>query len=463
MKKLHRFLITSALILGAVLLTNAQTGGAYNGPHNVDSVTPLVVEAEDFDVGDNETGGVGPNYGYADRTSSNDGNNTGYRTTEKDISTDVGVVALVSNYPDEHTYYTITVPSGEAGDYKASVTYRSGGDNKTIVMHTMESDLSGTTAEIFNAVGMNTSGVYETLEDTDGTTFNLSEGTHIIRLRANNAAPYFDKFTLTRVYVGLPFSGTAIELGQTQDVATKVEFEKFDKTSGDANGANSNDGSDQPSAAGTYYDSTGGNSNDSTVRNGSDVDIEYDSEDDFDYITSVTGGEYLLYTVEIVESGAYTVAVNYGHSGSNKNITLILRDTSTLTSVLTLMDEELLPATGGSTTFADHSVSSLSLTAGTYVLEARLEDAGPSFDYMSFTRNTTVSVESVDGIKKVIAYPNPSNNGIFTLESSQEWAVYSVSGSKVLEGESDTINLSSSPEGVYILKIGASSQRLIVQ
>lgn len=166
------------------------TGGAYNGPHTVDIAGELLVEAEDFDIGSNANGGSSP-YGYYDAQVV-DNDPLVYRATQKVIQDDGGVISLADCRPGEYTYYTLTIPSGHGGTYSAKVKYKSGGAGKTIQMHLMSDDLIEGDL-MFDEVGGATSG-YESLVGDE--TFTLSEGTQVVRLKANNAAPAIDSFSI---------------------------------------------------------------------------------------------------------------------------------------------------------------------------------------------------------------------------------------------------------------------------
>ena len=62
---------------------------------------------------------------------------------------------------------------------------------------------------------------------------------------------------------------------------------------------------------------------------------------------------------------------------------------------------------------------------------------------------------------KLHVYPNPSNNGIFKLSESQKWNLFSYIGVKILDGESEYINLSAYNKGLYILKTQNSNAKLV--
>ena len=72
----------------------------------------------------------------------------------------------------------------------------------------------------------------------------------------------------------------------------------------------------------------------------------------------------------------------------------------------------------------------------------------------------TLGVEEIEIKNKINVYPNPSN-GVFTVSfdnaSSLQYEVYNVLGQNVMKGEltssDNTVNLTESPNGIYILRL----------
>ena len=74
----------------------------------------------------------------------------------------------------------------------------------------------------------------------------------------------------------------------------------------------------------------------------------------------------------------------------------------------------------------------------------------------------TLSVADFE-TSKIVIHPNPSKNGVFTLTEPMPWEVFSFSGAKLLKGEGAKIDLSRFANGVYILKSGNASTKLVKQ
>ncbi len=270
-------------------------------------------------------------------------------------------------------------------------------------------------------------------------------------------------------YVGLPFpdKNVPLEIGEAQNVETRIELENFDSAEDGTgfyiDGINTGDATTSPPVTGTYNDkSVGSGGNNTTYRPGADVDLMNDATGIV--VTGIQGQEYGLYTIEIKEDGDYDFTVNYrvNVDVGNKTLQVWLRDANDLSSEGILFNGKLDVGTG---VYQDMKiVDTEALTAGTYVLLVRYVSAGPRFDYIAVTRTSTLSVEE-NKLKASTfkAFPNPANDGIFNLNIETKWDVYTLLGSKVLEGEGKKVDLSTFAEGSYILRTPFTSKMLITQ
>ncbi|MFD0861745.1 polysaccharide lyase [Sungkyunkwania multivorans] len=60
-------------------------------------------------------------------------------------------------------------------------------------------------------------------------------------------------------------------------------------------------------------------------------------------------------------------------------------------------------------------------------------------------------------------YPNPNSEGVFYLKTSTNWEVYTLLGQKILAGKGKKINIKNHSKGVYFVKIGDSTKKVIIQ
>ena len=75
----------------------------------------------------------------------------------------------------------------------------------------------------------------------------------------------------------------------------------------------------------------------------------------------------------------------------------------------------------------------------------------------------TASVDEINTQKALKAYPNPSSDGIFTLDEASEWSVYSITGALISNGNGTKIEISNAPKGMYILRSNGIATKLVIQ
>lgn len=103
------------------------------------------------------------------------------------------------------------------------------------------------------------------------------------------------------------------------------------------------------------------------------------------------------------------------------------------------------------------------LQSGTYNFEATITDNDGATRLIS--KRITVSPYSglYDETGGVISlFPNPSANGVFNLSKKTSWKVYSILGETLISGTNDRVDLSRYGKGLYVLRIGQSSQKIMV-
>lgn len=102
------------------------------------------------------------------------------------------------------------------------------------------------------------------------------------------------------------------------------------------------------------------------------------------------------------------------------------------------------------------------LGAGVHDLEAVITNK----QGLSTTITKSITVNPMVGLQdeygsKIDLFPNPSKSGVFHVSKSVSYQVFSLSGVLLLEEESDKIDLSGYTSGVYLLKVGSSTTRLV--
>ncbi|AJR04993.1 carbohydrate-binding domain-containing protein [Siansivirga zeaxanthinifaciens] len=209
-----------------------------------------------------------------------------------------------------------------------------------------------------------------------------------------------------------------------------------------------------------FSDSSPGNSGGAyRTAPGEDVDIEVGGSGFV--VGSLSGNEYLRYTINVTEAGRYQMLVNYKtFSNTSKPFAANILPLNLSTST------PLFSAPNGSTTsgiriitegsvFQDYTSDEFDLDAGLAVLELRIPSggAGPTYDYVTLNRLGSLSINEFDNTAiNLRVYPVPSKDGRFNLSIPSKWKVYSILGTKIAEGNGDLVDISNASKGIYLLK-----------
>lgn len=151
--------------------------------------------------------------------------------------------------------------------------------------------------------------------------------------------------------------------GIRRAIPGKIEFEEFD-----LGGNNS-----------AYYDIPG-NEGASVFRADEDVDIEACTDEGGGYsIGYAYAGEWLEYSVDVAESGVYTVDFRMANDQGNKKIFLSL-DNEVITP------EIIVPNTGGWQSWQNVTYNGINLSAGEHILRSTIGSANfINMNYMTFS------------------------------------------------------------------------------
>lgn len=113
----------------------------------------------------------------------------------------------------------------------------------------------------------------------------------------------------------------------------------------------------------------------------------------------------------------------------------------------------------------DFTDETLNLEPGMHTLKAViLDERGLT---ATITKDLLVKEKFVTSISgkessNIFVFPNPSKSGVFHLNESKDWKVYELQGGLILEGASETVDLSSFANGVYLIKANGNVVRLIL-
>ena len=251
------------------------------------------------------------------------------------------------------------------------------------------------------------------------------------------AATY--KATYTSTYVGqTPYGGTP------HPVPGTVEAEDFD-LGGEDKG---------------YHDNSIGNAG-NAYRTTENVDIQNCDEGGYN-LAYVGNGEWLEYTLDVTQTGLYTVSLRVATPNANRLAHLDIDDVNISGSLA-------IPNTGAYQNWQTVSFSNVMLTAGISVLRLTMDADNFNVSYIQFELNTVIADNNTDasaahGLFEV--FPNPSENTIalksaaainhtvtitmMNVQGQMEWEK-SISG--IAESFAEQIDVSSLAAGVYFMRI----------
>ncbi|GHT73558.1 hypothetical protein AGMMS50262_04860 [Bacteroidia bacterium] len=203
-----------------------------------------------------------------------------------------------------------------------------------------------------------------------------------------------------------------------------------------------------------YFDNTRGNSG-QEYRTKEWVDINVNFNGDY-YIFDTSNGEYMNYTVEVAETGKYTLEVIAASASSRLGSISLEWDNQKITNPVKYEVPE-----GSRTEFTTKAtVENIQLEKGTHLLTVYVY--GDLFiDKYNFTKQ--VGIQSVTE-NEISVYPNPSKD-VFRLNNLPQdgtLSVFDLSGRQVYADtavkSSYTLNLKNEPSGVYLLALRTPDQ-----
>lgn len=213
-----------------------------------------------------------------------------------------------------------------------------------------------------------------------------------------------------------------------------VEFEEYD-----LGGNNS-----------AYYDDSQGSEVSPIVnfRQNEDVDIEACTDENGGYnIGYATKGEWLEYTVDVMNTGNYSFTFRYAVNGDNRTFHLEI-DGKNITGAITLDN------TKGWQTWADHTINGIELVEGVQVIRVVFDTDYMNLNYMNIIPEFITSIEDIKN--KISVYPNPFRlTTSVIVPNNSAYEIWSITGNLVEQGIITNqafigLNLES---GSFVLKI----------
>lgn len=203
-----------------------------------------------------------------------------------------------------------------------------------------------------------------------------------------------------------------------------------------------------------YYDFSNSNEGDATnFRPGASVDIEQCIDGDIGYnIGYAQAGEWLLYTVDVLQTQAYDLEIRYATLNATPIIKLSLDD-APITSNISLAN------TGGWTKYESVMVSNIPLTEGlNQKLKIEMVSSAPNLNYLVFTPAIPNGIHQTIQPLRMSVSPNPTL-GAFVVNGIEEGVVqiFTLEGVLIREYTTQTQQTSLSiaddfKAGLYVIK-----------
>lgn len=210
----------------------------------------------------------------------------------------------------------------------------------------------------------------------------------------------------------------------------------------------------------SYNDTSTGNSG-GAYRVSDDVDIQTNNTIPRTNVGWMATGEWLEYSINVLDSGSYNFEFTYAANGSNARIGAGFPDEN-----INLFSNFALDNPQGWTTYKTKTKYGTNLNAGNHILRIRIEGDGFNLDKIRIFKPLNAQKSSVKTKiselenNEFVVYPNPSKSGKFILSKSSDWTVYNTIGLKVLEGKGTQVNLSEFSTGVYLLKANNKTKKI---
>lgn len=74
-----------------------------------------------------------------------------------------------------------------------------------------------------------------------------------------------------------------------------------------------------------------------------------------------------------------------------------------------------------------------------------------------------LSTTQFDEVKPLVAFPNPSKNGVFQLSKNKKWTVFNTLGQEITKGNGVKVDLSTVKKGLYFLAMENTTLKLVVE
>lgn len=199
-----------------------------------------------------------------------------------------------------------------------------------------------------------------------------------------------------------------------------------------------------------------GNQGGATFRN-DEVDIEETADVDGDYnVGYILNGEWLEYTIDVVSTGVYDLALRVAADGDGKTMHIEIEGVD----VTGPID---IPNTGGWQSWETVMINNISLTEGEHVMRLVFESDYMNLNYMEFSDVITGLSSADAGIK---IFPNPFHQASqIELQGTVRYIINSSTGLNLESGECENSCIIGKdlPNGLYFVSLEAEGMHRTVK
>ena len=314
------------------------TPGVVPAPYRPHPV-PGRIEAEDYDVG-------GEGIAYHDTAPGNSGG--AYRQDGVDIETAGGVTNVGWIRDDEYLLYTLDVP--QAGLYTMTARVATPNDDRSASI--------SVNANPMYSIRFPKTGSFGTFATATEEYVYLPAGTVTLRLTFRGDGQNLDWFELAP-HIDTPGPTPAVPRPyKPLAIPGTIQAEDYDLGGEGV----------------AYHDTAPGNSGGAYRQDG--VDIE--TAGSVTNVGWIRGGEYLVYTANVTEAGAYTVSARVASPNGGRTMALTVDGT--------LLTTFAVPNTGSFSTFRTVEAP-VSLWAGSHTLKLAFQGDGQNLDWIAFAKS----------------------------------------------------------------------------
>jgi hypothetical protein len=383
---------------------------------------PGKVEAENYDLG-------GEGVAYHDL---NVGNKHGkYRTNDVDIeyATDIDAGYNVGDIQaGEWLAYSINVTQNAKYDFLFRVASQSSGKKFHV-------EIDG--VDVTGLITVPNTGGWQTWQNVVVPNISMTKGAKLMKIVMDN-----DLFNLNYIDISLikspqPYTGTAVA------VPGIIQAENYDL-----------------GGEGIAFHDLGAINVHGQYRTTEGVDIENCTDAGTGYnVGDLQIGEWMLYTVNVTQGGNYDFLFRVASTATGKTFHVEVDDVNVTGAVQ-------VPNTGGWQTWETVAINNVSLTAGIKVMKVVMDSDLFNLNYIQINAPVITGIVNDDS-NQIHIYPNPVNNTLHTrLKNNQlhSLVLYNAVGQKMYTNEEayqHELNVSSLPQGIYILEIHVDGQRFV--